>query len=83
MLASLGIAYTLSGGPLFAGNIALDGTTFASLGKDPWAAFAAMPQSGKLQMLVVIGGALNPSQQAHAAADSALRRVRGPLHNKL
>ena len=55
MLASLGIAYTCSGGPLFGGNIALDGTTFASLGKDPWAAFAAMPTSGKIQMLVVIG----------------------------
>jgi len=55
MLASLGIAYTCSGGPLFGGNIALDGTTFASLGSDPWAAFAAVPQSGKLQMLIVIG----------------------------
>merc|ERR1719453_672511 len=55
MLASLGIAYTCSGGPLFPGTISSDGTTFASLGSDPWAAFAAMPSSGKLQMLVVIG----------------------------
>ena len=55
MLASVGIAYTCSGGPLFPGAISLDGTTFASLGKDPWAAFAAMPTSGKIQMLVVIG----------------------------
>jgi len=55
MLASLGIAYTCSGGPLFSGPISMDGTTFASLGKDPWAAFAAMPMSGKVQMLVVIG----------------------------
>ena len=55
MLASVGIAYTCSGGPLFAGPVALDGTTFASLGSDPWAAFAALPYQGKLQMLVVIG----------------------------
>jgi len=55
MLASLGIAYTCSGGPLFSGAISSDGTTFASLGSDPWAAFAAMPMSGKVQMLVVIG----------------------------
>eukprot|EP00908_Phaeocystis_cordata_P012086 Transcript_23054.p1 GENE.Transcript_23054~~Transcript_23054.p1 ORF type:complete len:247 (+),score=89.15 Transcript_23054:52-741(+) len=55
MLASVGIAYTCSGGPLFPGPIALDGTTFASLGKDPWAAFDALSYSGKLQMLLVIG----------------------------
>ena len=55
MLASLGIAYTCSGGPLFGGAIALDGTTFESLGKDPWAAFAAVPYLGKFQMLAVIG----------------------------
>ena len=55
MLASVGIAYTASGGPLFAGPVALDGTTFASLGSDPWTAFAALPYSGKLQMLIVIG----------------------------
>ena len=55
MLASVGIAYTCSGGPLFPGSIDLAGTTFASLGKDPWAAFAAVPTSGKIQMLVVIG----------------------------
>jgi len=55
MLASLGIAYTCSGGPLFPGAISTDGTTFASLGKDPWAAFDAMPTSGKVQMAAVIG----------------------------
>jgi hypothetical protein len=57
MLASVGIAYTALGLPLFGGKIALDGTTFASLGaaKDPWAAFDAVPASGKLQMLLVIG----------------------------
>ena len=55
MLASVGIAYTASGGPLFAGPVALDGTTFASLGSDPWNAFAALPYQGKLQMLIVIG----------------------------
>ena len=55
MLASVGIAYTASGGPLFAGPVALDGTTFASLGSDPWTAFAALPYQGKLQMLIVIG----------------------------
>merc|ERR1719373_1134554 len=55
MLASVGIAYTCSGGPLFPGKVALDGTTFQSLGKDPWAAFDALPYSGKVQMLLVIG----------------------------
>jgi len=55
MLASVGIAYTCSGAPLFPGSIALDGTTFASLGKDPWAAFDTLSYSGKLQMLLVIG----------------------------
>ena len=57
MLASVGIAYTASGGPLFPGSIDLAGTTFASLGasKDPWAEFAAVPTSGKIQMLLVIG----------------------------
>ena len=55
MLATCGIAYTASGGPLFAGPVALDGTTFQSLGSDPWQAFAALPYMGKLQMLVVIG----------------------------
>ena len=55
MLASVGIAYTASGGPLFAGPVDLAGTTFQSLGNDPWQAFAALPYMGKLQMLVVIG----------------------------
>merc|ERR1719171_2858443 len=57
MLASVGIAYTSSGFPLFPGAISLDGTTFASLGesKDAWAAFAGVPYSGKVQMLAVIG----------------------------
>ena len=54
--AVTGWAYTASGGPLFPGYLSnSQGITFESLGRDGYAAWAAVPESGKMQILGVIG----------------------------
>lgn len=56
MAAVTGWAYTASGGPLFPGYLSnSQGITFESLGRDGYAAWAAVPESGKMQILGVIG----------------------------
>jgi len=55
MAAWTGFFYMSTPAPLLQGKLALDGTTFASLGKDPFAAWDAVPASGKLQILLVLG----------------------------
>lgn len=55
MAAFASVAYFGMGGQPFAGRIALDGTTFASLGTDPFKAWSAVPDLGKLQILLVLG----------------------------
>jgi len=54
MAAATGWAYVSSGGPLFSGNIA-SGVTFESLGRDGFAAWDAVPDQGKAQIIGVIG----------------------------
>ena len=45
-----------SGGPLFPGYLSIEqGVTFESLGRDGYAAWDAVPASGKAQILGVIG----------------------------
>ena len=45
-----------SGGPLFPGYLSIEqGVTFESLGRDGYAAWDAVPDSGKAQILGVIG----------------------------
>merc|ERR1719454_2505942 len=56
MAAVTGWAYVSSGGPLFPGVISTTtGQTFESLGRDGCAAWDAVPDAGKLQILGVIG----------------------------
>jgi len=56
MAAATGWAYVASGGPLFPGYLSSSaGVTFESLGRDGYAAWDAVPEAGKFQMLGVIG----------------------------
>jgi len=56
MAAVTGWAYVSSGGPLFPGVISTTtGQTFESLGRDGYAAWDAVPDAGKLQILGVVG----------------------------
>merc|ERR1719327_2274869 len=56
MAAVTGWAYVSSGGPLFPGYLSIEqGVTFESLGRDGYAAWDAVPDSGKAQILGVIG----------------------------
>merc|ERR1719235_1910481 len=56
MAAVTGWAYVSSGGPLFPGEISpSEGITFASLGTKGYAAWDAVPESGRFQILGVIG----------------------------
>lgn len=54
--AVTGWAWVSSGGPLFPGYLSIEqGVTFESLGREGYAAWDAVPESGKLQILGVIG----------------------------
>jgi len=56
MAAATGWAYVASGGPLFPGYLSIEqGVTFESLGRDGYAAWDAVPDSGKFQILGVVG----------------------------
>lgn len=56
MAAWLGFAYmSVPTAPLFNGNIDYSGTTFASLGHEPFAAWDAISWSGKAQIILVLG----------------------------
>jgi len=55
MAAFTGFLYQAVGAPLFKGDLTLDGTTFESLGRDPFAAWEAVPLLGKAQILLVLG----------------------------
>jgi hypothetical protein len=56
MAAVTGWAYVSSGGPLFPGYLSIEkGITFESLGRDGYAAWDAVPDSGKFQILGVVG----------------------------
>merc|ERR1712205_211467 len=56
MAAVTGWVWTWAGGPLFPGYISTsEGITFESLGRVGYAAWDAVPESGKLQILGVIG----------------------------
>ncbi|EOD07283.1 light harvesting protein [Emiliania huxleyi CCMP1516] len=56
MAAVTGWAWVSSGGPLFPGYLSVEqGVTFESLGRDGYAAWAAVPEAGKFQILGVIG----------------------------
>jgi len=56
MAAATGWAYVASGGPLFPGYLSIEqGITFESLGRDGYAAWDAVPDSGKLQIIGVAG----------------------------
>ena len=56
MAAATGWAYVASGGPLFPGYLSIEqGVTFESLGRDGYAAWDAVPDSGKLQIIGVVG----------------------------
>ena len=56
MAAATGWAYVASGGPLFPGYLSVEqGVTFESLGRDGYAAWDAVPDSGKLQIIGVVG----------------------------
>merc|ERR1719515_627382 len=56
MAAVTGWAYVSSGGPLFPGYLSIEqGITFESLGRDGYAAWDAVPDSGKLQIIGVVG----------------------------
>merc|ERR1719487_1243306 len=56
MAAATGWAYVASGGPLLPGYLSpSEGVTFASLGTKGYAAWDAVPESGKLQIIGVIG----------------------------
>merc|ERR1719191_2708101 len=56
MAAVTGWAWVSSGGPLFPGYLSIEnGVTFESLGRDGYAAWAAVPEAGKFQILGVIG----------------------------
>jgi hypothetical protein len=54
--AVTGWAWVSSGGPLFPGYLsASQGITFESLGRDGYAAWDAVPEAGKLQIIGTIG----------------------------
>merc|ERR1719243_521211 len=56
MAAVTGWAWVSSGGPLFPGYLSAEqGITFESLGRDGYAAWDAVPEAGKFQILGVIG----------------------------
>merc|ERR1719313_1461047 len=56
MAAATGWAYVSSGGPLLPGYISPStGVTFESLGRDGYAAWDATPDSGKAQIIGIIG----------------------------
>merc|ERR1719197_2246598 len=56
MAAATGWSYVSSGGPLFPGYLSIEqGITFESLGRDGYAAWDAVPDSGKLQIIGVVG----------------------------
>jgi hypothetical protein len=56
MAAVTGWAWVSSGGPLFPGYLSIEqGITFESLGRDGYAAWDAVPEAGKMQILGVIG----------------------------
>jgi len=56
MAAATGWAYVASGGPLFPGYLSVEqGVTFESLGRNGYAAWDAVPDSGKLQIIGVVG----------------------------
>ena len=56
MAAATGWAWVSSGGPLFPGYLSVEqGITFESLGRDGYAAWDAVPDSGKLQIIGVVG----------------------------
>merc|ERR1719378_565080 len=56
MAAATGWAYVSSGGPLFPGYISpSEGVTFESLGIHGYEAWAATPESGKAQIIGIIG----------------------------
>merc|ERR1719305_1325477 len=56
MAAVTGWAWVSSGGPLFPGYLSIEqGVTFESLGREGYAAWDAVPENGKFQILGVIG----------------------------
>merc|ERR1719243_286998 len=56
MAAVTGWAWVSSGGPLFPGYLSIEkGVTFESLGRDGYAAWDAVPDSGKLQIIGIVG----------------------------
>merc|ERR1719253_913406 len=56
MAAVTGWSYVASGGPLFPGYLSIEkGITFESLGRDGYAAWDAVPDSGKLQIIGIVG----------------------------
>merc|ERR1719243_289717 len=56
MAAATGWAWVASGGALFPGYLSIEqGVTFESLGRNGYAAWDAVPDSGKLQILGIIG----------------------------
>jgi len=56
MAAATGWAWVASGGPLLPGYLSIEqGITFESLGRNGYAAWDAVPESGKFQILGVIG----------------------------
>jgi len=56
MAAATGWAYVASGGPLFPGYLSVEqGVTFESLGRVGYAAWDAVPESGKFQILGIVG----------------------------
>eukprot|EP00621_Florenciella_sp_RCC1693_P005410 CAMPEP_0182543722 /NCGR_PEP_ID=MMETSP1323-20130603/32067_1 /TAXON_ID=236787 /ORGANISM="Florenciella parvula, Strain RCC1693" /LENGTH=226 /DNA_ID=CAMNT_0024754685 /DNA_START=122 /DNA_END=802 /DNA_ORIENTATION=- len=54
MLAFVGWVVTKAG-YFLPGNVALDGTSFKSLGANPLEAYNALPENGKWQMILTIG----------------------------
>ena len=56
MAAATGWAYVASGGPLFPGYLSIEqGITFESLGREGYAAWDAVPDSGKFQIIGIVG----------------------------
>jgi len=56
MAAVTGWAYVSSGGPLFPGYLSIEqGVTFESLGRNGYAAWDAVPDAGKAQIIGIIG----------------------------
>ena len=61
MAAWVGFAWMYNAGwtkgslGLFPGDISMDGTKFADLGTEPFAAWDAVPVYGKVQILLVMG----------------------------